>query len=52
MVERLLNDVASAVDGVQRGKVTVRSVKGEKWLVTVLVTDSPNDPPVLWLRLP
>jgi hypothetical protein len=52
MVERMLNDVASAVDGVQRGKVTVRSVKGEKWLVTVLVTDSPNDPPVLWLRLP
>jgi len=52
LVERMLADVASAVQGVQRGKVTIRSVQGETWLITVLVTDSPNDPPVLWLRLP
>ena len=52
LVERMLSDVASAVSGVQRGKVTIRAVQGETWLITVLVTDSPNDPPVLWLRLP
>ena len=50
-VDRILKDVASAVDGVQQGKVTVRSVRGEEWLVTLLVTDSPTSPPVLWLRL-
>jgi hypothetical protein len=50
--ERILGDVANAIDGVQRGKVTVRTVKGEAWLVTVVATDNPNDPPTLWLRLP
>ena len=52
LVDRMLNDVAASIDGVQRGKVTIRAVKGETWLITVLVTDSPNEPPVLWLRLP
>jgi hypothetical protein len=52
LVSRLLNDVANSVEGVQRGKITIRAVKGEAWLITVLVTDSPSDPPVLWLRLP
>jgi len=50
-VDRILAEVASAVDGVQQGKITVRSVRGEEWLVTLLVTDSPSEPPVLWLRL-
>ena len=50
-VDRILQDVASAVDGVLQGKITVRSVRGEEWLVTLLVTDSPTEPPVLWLRL-
>jgi hypothetical protein len=52
LLERILGDVANAIDGVQRGKVTVRTVKGEAWLVTVVATDNPNDPPTLWLRLP
>ncbi len=50
--ERLLGDIANAIEGVQRGKVTVRTVKGEAWLVTIVATDNPNDPPALWLRLP
>jgi len=52
LVTRMLGDVAASVEGVQRGRITIRTVKGEAWLITVLVTDSPNDPPVLWLRLP
>ena len=50
--QRLQADIANAIDGIQRGKVTVRSVKGEAWLVTIVATDNPNDPPSLWLRLP
>jgi hypothetical protein len=52
LLNRILDDVANAIDGVAFGKVTVRTVKGESWLVTVGATENPNEPPTLWLRLP
>jgi hypothetical protein len=49
--QRLLTDVANAIDGIQTGRVTVRTVRGEDWLITVLASDNPNEPPTLWLKL-
>jgi hypothetical protein len=49
--KRLLTDVANAIDGIQTGRVTVRTVLGEDWLITVLASDNPNEPPTLWLKL-
>lgn len=49
--DRLLGDVANALDGVQSGKVTVRAPKGEDWMITVVAVEPNASAPSLWLRL-
>ena len=50
--ERLLGDVANAIDGFAAGKVTVRSPKGEPWMLTVVALSPGSAVPDLWLKLP
>jgi len=51
-VSRILGDVASAIDGVNSGKITVRAPAGESWMVTLAATDRKSSGPSLMLRLP
>jgi hypothetical protein len=50
--ERLLGDVANAIDGISAGKVTVRSPQGEPWMLTVVALNPGSAVPDLWLKLP
>jgi hypothetical protein len=50
--ERLLGDVANAVDGIAAGKVTVRSPQGEPWMLTLVALSPGSAVPDLWLKLP
>ena len=50
--DRLLADVANAIDGIALGKVTVRSPKGEPWMLTVVALSPGSSVPDLWLKLP
>jgi hypothetical protein len=50
--ERLLADVANAIDGIAAGKVTVRSPQGEPWMLTVVALNPGSAVPDLWLKLP
>lgn len=50
--ERLLGDVANAIDGISAGKVTVRSPQGEAWMLTVVALSPGSAEPDLWLKLP
>ena len=51
-IERMLGDVASAIDGVATGRVTVRAPAGETWMVTLAATNRNSSGPTLLLRLP
>jgi hypothetical protein len=46
----ILDKVAAALNSVDRGKVVVRSPRGEKWLVTVAATRPGTSSPDLWLK--
>lgn len=50
MREKVLNEVATALDSVMVGKVVIRSPKGEKWMVTVAATRPGTSSPDLWLK--
>ena len=50
--ERLLADVANAIDGIAAGKVTVRSPQGEQWMLTLVALSPGSAVPDLWLKLP
>jgi hypothetical protein len=50
--DRLLADVANAIDGIAVGKVTVRSPQGEPWMLTVVALSPGSSVPDLWLKLP
>lgn len=50
-VADLQRQVAELLAGVQTGKVTVRTVKGEDWKVTVVATRSGAAAPDLWIKL-
>jgi hypothetical protein len=50
--DRLLGDVANALDGISVGRVTVRAPQGETWMLTVVALNSNSDQPQLWLKLP
>ncbi len=52
LVARMLGDVASAIDGVSSGRVTVRAPAGETWMVTLAATNRNTSGPTLLLRLP
>ena len=49
--KHVLSKVASAIDSVKEGKVTVRSPRGEAFVVTVVATRPGTSAPDLWLRL-
>jgi hypothetical protein len=49
--KHVLSKVASAIDSVKEGKVTVRSPRGESFVVTVVATRPGTSAPDLWLRL-
>jgi hypothetical protein len=51
-VERVLGDVANAIDGINSGKVTVRAPSGEAWMITVVALNPGSSAPSLWLKLP
>jgi hypothetical protein len=49
--KHVLVKVAAAIDSVKSGKVTVRSPRGESFVVTVVATRPGTSAPDLWLRL-
>jgi hypothetical protein len=49
--KHVLVKVASAIDSVKAGKITVRSPRGESFVVTVVATRPGTSAPDLWLRL-
>jgi hypothetical protein len=49
--KHVLSKVAGAIDSVKEGKVTVRSPRGESFVVTVVATRPGTSAPDLWLRL-
>lgn len=51
-VTRVLADVASVIDTVATGRITVRAPSGEAWMVTVAATNRDASGPTLLLRLP
>lgn len=50
--DRLLGDVANAIDGIAAGKVTIRSPQSEPWMLTVVALNPGSAVPDLWLKLP
>lgn len=49
--QHVLSKVAEAINSVKSGKVTVRSPRGEAFVVTVVATRPGTSAPDLWLRL-
>ncbi|WP_296632738.1 hypothetical protein [Rhodoluna sp.] len=49
--KRILRQVASAVNKVETGRITVRAPQGEAWNVTVMATRSGVAKPDIWLKL-
>lgn len=49
--KNVLVKIATAIDSVKEGKVTVRSPRGETFVVTVVATRPGTSAPDLWLRL-
>lgn len=47
----LLEQVADAIDGLDRGKVTIRSPKNEAWRLTVAAFRPGESAPAIWLQL-
>jgi hypothetical protein len=48
----ILDEVASILDGLSTGKVTVRAPANESWKVTVAAMTPGDNSPALWLKLP
>lgn len=49
--QHVLSKIAAAISSVKAGKVTVRSPRGESFVVTVVATRPGTSAPDLWLRL-
>jgi hypothetical protein len=47
----ILERVAQAIDGVNDGKITVRSPQGETWRVTIAAMSPSRDEPSVWERI-
>lgn len=50
-LERVYEDIASAIDSVNSGRIIIRAPKGEAWRVTVVAVEPGSDKPTLWLKL-
>ncbi len=49
---RILKDAVAAIDSVQHGRIILRAPRKEDWALSVMVTESGESAPRLWLRLP
>jgi hypothetical protein len=52
VIEKMRFKIAQVLNATLSGKVTVRAPKGEKWLVTVVVSQPGSDSADLFLKLP
>lgn len=52
LCERIRFKIAEVLNSTSTGKVTVRSPKGEKWLVTVMVSQPGSESAEVFLKLP
>lgn len=47
----ILEKIVSAIDGINDGKITVRSPQGEKWKVTIAGMSPSRDEPSIWQKI-